>query len=212
MAKCMQKAQIANVLLWSFHRQHQIVGYSCCSFGIREHITTAPINPCFWLICPSIHWSIMNTVIIDPLIDESSISNPYFYLLLSRIVCLEQVASPSMVREIKQHSPPILPACLNTPDSALEPLVHPKSFTFLLISFRCFCVNTSLVGKFHGYLVVYTSCTLISAFLRFISFSVMNYDFEEFFGYPGLQSYQDSGKIIFVSVMWLLYTSCSFVF
>ena len=43
-AKRMQKAQIANVLLNDiFHRQDQKVGYSCCSFGIREDITTAPI-------------------------------------------------------------------------------------------------------------------------------------------------------------------------
>ena len=49
MAKCMQKAQIANVLLNDlFHRQRQKVGYSCCSFGIREHITTAP-KSLFWL-------------------------------------------------------------------------------------------------------------------------------------------------------------------
>ena len=60
-AKRMQKAQIANVLLKDiFHRQDQKVGYSCCSFGIREDITTAPILVSDWFFP------------VDPLINEKA--------------------------------------------------------------------------------------------------------------------------------------------
>lgn len=67
-------------------RQRQKVGYSCCSFGIREHNTTALILISDWFLHRSTG---RYSRAIDPLTDEIS-SNPFFYLLLSRSFCPEQ--------------------------------------------------------------------------------------------------------------------------
>ena len=197
-AKRMQKAQIANVLLNDiFHRQDQKVGYSCCSFGIREDITTAPILVSDWFFY------------IDPLINDKTqllISWSMKVASILKSTCCWVVPSarsryrlpPWFVKVASTHRGP---SCQQTnkqtnmppwmPHSALAPRLQRVQLSCLSYVPHCFLVNIFLVilyllgGSFFLFLILFPC---ISTFLQLMAFSMMEYNFGVSFGCPGIQS------------------------